>query len=767
MLLILLPAVVAQPIPSGGPLPRHAEGELLVKFNGGPRGTGAEQVQARMQHEVKRHFDFIGWQHIRLPRGMTVEEGLARYREMRGVEAVEPNGVGRLSEPQPTTPSFAPASAGDGNIPNDPLFPQQWALAKIGATNAWAVTTGSSNVVVAILDTGINYNHEDLAANMWRNPGEIPGNGIDDDGNGYIDDVFGIDTANDPLGNDSNPWDQGLVNLGPFYHGTAMAGIIGAVGNNNRGIVGVSWFVNLMAIRVVATNGFFFIANTIQALDYAVLMKRRGVNLQVINLSYGDATFFSSQAMKDAHARVAAEGMLQVAIAQNQAIDIDRAPVFPASFEISNIISVAASDSLDNLAWFSNYGRTNVDLAAPGVDTVMTSGATTSAYYNLPGNNLTAGTSYSAPYVAGAAALLFAANPEATAAEVKAALLDTVDVLPAFTSKMVSNGRLNVGRAMAHPAIAPNSPPFIAAPPQSRIANEGANANLVVTAYGTRPLSYQWQLRGEVLADRTNASLTLSNLTEAHGGEYAVVVSNAFGVATGAVATLIVRTVPRWVTPLAPIQLSAVPGEKITLSVETTGTLPIGYRWRYIRTNGTSGNLTNFVLNQHTCFLTLTVDATSAGAYTIILTNSAQPSSSIQRTNTVLTVLADTDADGLPDAWETTYPNASNPAADTDQDGLTNLQEYRAGTNPQDAQSYLRVETIALTGESNRVSLRFVAAANKNYTVESRPAVGVGAWTRLADVLATSSNRVVEVIDTAASSTNAQHYYRLATPRVP
>jgi hypothetical protein len=369
--------------------------------------------------------------------------------------------------------------------------------------------------------------------------------------------------------------------------------------------------------------------------------------------------------------------------------------------------------------------------------------------------------------VAGAAALLFAANPIATAEDVKAALLDTVDVLPAFTNKMVSNGRLNVGRAMTHPAIAPNSPPFIAAPPQSRTANEGIAASFAVTAYGTRPLFYQWQLRGETLTDRTNASLTLSNLTAAHDGEYALVVSNAFGVVTSAVATLTVRTLPRLVGPLPPLQLAAVPGETVTLSMEATGTLPIGYRWRHLRTNGTSANLTNFVLNQHACFLTLTVDANSAGAYTIILTNVAQPSSSIQRTNTVLTVLADTDTDGLPDAWETTYPNATNSTADTDQDGLTNLQEYRAGTNPQDAQSYLRVESIALAGESNRVSLRFVAAANKNYTVESCPAVDAGAWTRLADVVATSSNRVVEVIDTAASNTNAQRYYRLATPRVP
>jgi len=238
-------------------------------------------------------------------------------------------------------------------------------------------------------------------------------------------------------------------------------------------------------------------------------------------------------------------------------------------------------------------------------------------------------------------------------------------------------------------------------------------------------------------------------------------------VATSAVATLTGRTLPRLVGPLPPLQLAAVPGETVTLNVETTGALPIGYRWRYLRTNGTSGNLTNFVLNQHTCFLTLTVDTNSAGAYTIILTNAAQPTSSIQRTNAVLTVLADSDSDGLPDDWETAHPNATNPAGDFDQDGLTNLQEYRAGTDPQDGQSYLRVENIALAGGANAVSLRFVAAANKTYTVEHRTDVGAGVWIRLADFAATATSRLVEIIDPNGALANAQRFYRLTTPRVP
>jgi hypothetical protein len=214
------------------------------------------------------------------------------------------------------------------------------------------------------------------------------------------------------------------------------------------------------------------------------------------------------------------------------------------------------------------------------------------------------------------------------------------------------------------------------------------------------------------------------------------------------------------VQPSPALPLSVVVGETVTLGVETTGTLPIGYRWRHIRTNGTSVSLTNFVLNQNICFVTLAVGANSAGTYTVILTNAAQPSSIIQRTNALLTVLPDSDANGLPDEWELAHPDSTDPLADTDHDGMTNLQEYQSGTDPEDAQSYLKIDSLMLTNGVTAAVLRFFAVSNKTYSVESRVVVDAGAWTRVADVLATATNRVVEVLDAGAAN-RAQQFYHI------
>jgi subtilisin family serine protease len=746
----------AQPNPPAGPLHPHVEGELLVKFRGGSRGEAAEHARVRMKHEVKRHFDTIGWQQIRLPQGLTAEEALTRYQGSPGVTSVELNGVVVLgSSVSAGAPSaFQAAGAPSSTPPDDPRYPQQWALTTIDAPNAWTFSTGSTNVVVADFASGINYLHEDLAANVWRNPGEIPGNGIDDDANGYIDDVHGIDTAS----NDSDPIDEGTFGN---YIGTSIAGLIGAVGNNGKGVASLLWSTRIMAVRIIATNDTTTFADLVEGLNYVTLMKRRGVNIRVTNHDYGWNPY--SQVFKDALDAAAAEGMLHVCIAHNAGVNIDAQFQYPPCYDVPRIISVAASDQADNLATGSSWGRTNVDLAAPGTGTAALDGKGTNTYHN----SVNWITGVAGPLVAGAAALLFAANPDATADQVKAALLETVDVSPGLTNKMVSHGRLNIARAMYHPAISSNKPPLVATPPPNRVANEGTNTNLTVAAYGTPPLSYEWRKQGQPLGASSSATLSLTNLTTGHEGDYSVVVSNAFGVVTSAVGTLTVRTFPRLVRPVAPIQLTAVPGETVTLSVETTGTLPIGYRWRFLRTNGLGGNLTNFVLHQHTCFLTLTVDSNSAGSYTIVLTNAAQPTSTIQRTNAVLTVLPDSDGDGLPDAWKTTYPTAASGADDTDLDGLTNLQEYRAGTDPTNALSYLRVDTIALAGESNLVSLSFLAASNKTYTIQHRNVVDSEAWNRLADVLAAPTNRVIEILDTNGPPANPQRYYRLVTPRSP
>jgi hypothetical protein len=601
---LLVLAAHAQPDPPVASHPRHVEGELLVKFKGGPRGPEAEQARGRMRHEVRRHFDFIGWQQIRLPKGMTVEEGLARYRDQPGVEAVEPNGVlqRRGMAARSEASQFVAAGVGTG-LPNDPIFPQQWSLAKIGATNAWAVTTGSSNLVVAVIDTGINYHHEDLRGNLWRNSGEIAGNGIDDDGNGYVDDVHGIDVADDEFGNDSDPLDLF------FLHGSSCAGVIGAAGNNGEGIAGINWSVQLLSVRVFSTNGTTTFANLIEALNYATQLKRRGVNLRVISMSYGGGSF--NQAMKDAHDLVASEGILQVAAAMNDGADLDLNPGYPACFNTTGLMAVAASDESDNLGndayWIgSNYGRTNVDLAAPGVAITAPIGPGTNDY--SPIFDLS---SAATPHVAGSAALLFAANPSLTMLEVKDILMETVDVLPAFTNRTVSNGRLNLGRAMQHPSVRTNSPPIIAAQPRDAVTTPAGNATLAARVIGTKPFRFQWRRDGIDVANATNAAVTVS-ASAGQAGDYTLVASNAFGVVTSDVARVVVTAAP--VITTQPQSQTVIGGASATLSVRVVGQAPLRYLWSR---NGTpvTGTTADLVLN--------TVQGTNSGGYSVVVTNTA------------------------------------------------------------------------------------------------------------------------------------------------
>ena len=281
--------------------PKYVEGELLVKFRGGPRGAAAEHARGHMKHEVKHNFKHIGWQHIRLPAGMTVEEGLAKYSKLPNVIAVEPNGLMEMLDPVSSQPSEEAATS--SSIPNDPRFGEQWNLRQLEMTNAWAVTSGSTNVVVAVLDSGIDYLHQDLRDNIWRNPGETgtddqgrdkSTNGVDDDGNGYIDDVYGIDA----IDQDSDPMDVGVGQpreTGQF-HGTACAGIIGATGNNGIGMAGVNWTVRMMAVRVNNTNNQIPYAAALEGVEYLIDMKERGVNIRVSNHSYGGGGIGFSQA---------------------------------------------------------------------------------------------------------------------------------------------------------------------------------------------------------------------------------------------------------------------------------------------------------------------------------------------------------------------------------------------------------------------------------------------------------------------------------------
>jgi subtilisin family serine protease/subtilisin-like proprotein convertase family protein len=308
--------------------------------------------------------------------------------------------------------------------PNDPAYPSQlWGLTKIDAAAAWDITTGSSNVIVGVIDTGVNYNHADLAANMWMNPGETPGDGVDNDGNGFVDDVYGWDFAND----DSDPMDDD-------DHGTHVAGTIAGVGNNGIGVVGVNWDVSIMALKFLGADGSGFTSDAVRAVNYATMMREQfGQNVRVTNNSWGGGG--SSSSLVSAINNGGDAGILFAAAAGNDGVNTDTTPHYPSANNSQYIVSVAATDSNDNLASFSNFGVTTVDLAAPGVS--IRSTVSNGGYANF------SGTSMATPHVAGVAALAWSVAPNASVTEVIQAVYDGADPVAGLNGQVATGARLN------------------------------------------------------------------------------------------------------------------------------------------------------------------------------------------------------------------------------------------------------------------------------------------------------------------------------------
>jgi hypothetical protein len=299
--------------------------------------------------------------------------------------------------------------------------------------------------------------------------------------------------------------------------------------------------------------------------------------------------------------------------------------------------------------------------------------------------------------------------------------------------------------------------PMITVQPTNQMVRAGTAVTFRVTAYSPAPITYQWQFNGADVADATNATLTLSNVGLAQAGAYVAVVSDSVGFTLSVPAALSILFDP--VIVRQPCSVSVVQGGSVTLSVQVTNTatLPVGYRWRRGSTT-----VTNFLLNDYLCFLTVS-NCQATTNYEVIVTNVAR--TSLRSSNVLVTVLADTNHNGLPDEWEARY-GVGNPDGDDDGDRLSNLQEYQAGTDPTNALSYLKVQNIALAEGRSKAVLRFLAAAGKTYTVQFRDQVTPGDWQRLADVPAADTDRVAEVIDLAAGACS-QRVYRLATPLAP
>ena len=314
--------------------------------------------------------------------------------------------------------------------PNDPDYPSQWALnntgqtggtvdADIDAPEAWDMETGSTGPVVGIVDTGVYIDHEDLAANIWINPGEIPNDGIDNDSNGFIDDINGWNFF------DNAPWV--FFSAVEDEHATHVAGTIGAVGDNGVGVTGVNWASQLMVLKFLGPGGSGSTSDAIAAIEYA------GDNgASIVNASWGCQESTSvpncfSQSLKDA---IEAFGGVFVAAAGNSATNNDGTFThYPSSYDSANIIAVAATDRNDDLAFFSNTGAATVDLGAPGLSILST--------LPLNGYGEMSGTSMATPHVSGVAALLLALDPSLTTAALKSLILDKVD---SFVERPVRDG---------------------------------------------------------------------------------------------------------------------------------------------------------------------------------------------------------------------------------------------------------------------------------------------------------------------------------------
>ncbi|UOF01132.1 S8 family peptidase [Bdellovibrio reynosensis] len=342
----------------------------------------------------------------------------------------------------------------------DPLFNKQWGMLDIGVVEAWKVTRGNPEMVVAVIDTGVDYTHEDLLPNMWRNPKEIANNNIDDDNNGYVDDIVGWDFVT----NDNKPYDLSFDSINQLFkggnpgHGTHVAGCVAAAGNNSKGVAGVAPNVKIMALRFIAERGGGTTADAIKSITYAV-----DNGAKVMNNSWGsegeEPGAPENKALRDAVQYAQDKGVLFIAAAGNghkgvgYDNDTDKLPAYPASYDHDIIISVAALDVKDQLGSFSNWGARGVDIGAPGVKVFSTTVGNNYSDTVIDKFGIKAtwdGTSMAAPHVAGAAALYWSANPTKSWQDVKAALLGSVKKVNSLANKSVSGGKLDVEALMKY-----------------------------------------------------------------------------------------------------------------------------------------------------------------------------------------------------------------------------------------------------------------------------------------------------------------------------
>ena len=476
------------------------------------RGTlndaNADGVDKKFQHLLNGKLARLA-----LRKGANVEEAIKVISRHPAVKYAEPNYIIKAI-----------------GTPDDPSFASLWGMhntgqnggtvgADIDAIKAWEITTGSADVVIGVIDTGVDYNHPDLQANMWVNTGEIPGNGIDDDGNGVIDDIHGYSAVN----NNGNPMDAN-------GHGTHVSGTIGAKGNNSVGVVGVNWDVKIAACQFLNASGSGSTAGAIACIDYFTNLKvNHGVDIKATNNSWGGGGY--SQALKDSIDEGGEAGILFVAAAGNDAVNNDTSPHYPSSYDSATLMSIASTDRNDRMSSFSQWGLTSVDMGAPGSAILST----------VPGGYDTySGTSMATPHVAGAAALVWSINPDLSPVEMKELLMAAGDSNAALTGKTVAGTRLNVANALdqANPApsykftVSPASQPIEAGGAASYNFSVGSVAGWdgsVALSVAVSPALEGVSLSASTVAAGGAFTLDVATTAQTAWGDYSITVTGNDG----------------------------------------------------------------------------------------------------------------------------------------------------------------------------------------------------------------------------------------------
>jgi thermitase len=405
--------------------------EILVRFRAGVTQNTIESITQRLNDQVEDQIESVaGLEVIEDEDGKDAESVVAQYRTLPEVEYAELNSEIKLDH----------EDGGRKHVhADDEMFFRQWGLfnggqnggtagADISAMRAWSVTKGSDQVVVAVLDSGVDYSHPDLANNIWSRPPIIMAYRDDDlTPEGPVEDVHGFNVVED----NGDPMDDN-------GHGTHCAGIIGAEGGNGIGIAGVNWNVKIMPLKFMDAEGTGTTKDAIEAINYVIDRKRAGVNVRIISASWGSTA--KSRALEDVIRKAYEEGILFVAAAGNSSSDNDVTPHYPSSYNIGNVVSVAALNRKDELASFSNYGAKSVHIAAPGEEILST--------WLKNGFEEKKGTSMATPFVAGVAALVLAQNPKMSVDDLRALLLKSVDQVPSLKGKVSSGGRINAAKAV-------------------------------------------------------------------------------------------------------------------------------------------------------------------------------------------------------------------------------------------------------------------------------------------------------------------------------